>query len=106
MKMSEIKELTDEQLVHRELQLERQIIDARFQKEVGTLENASVFMGFRKDIARLRTEQRQREIAQNLNNDSLRNKFRSTFQAAENASRGGQGDGFLKGISDKLDADD
>ena len=106
MKMSEIKELTDEQLVHRELQIERQIIDARFQKEVGTLENTSVFMVLRKNIARLRTEQRQREIAQNLNNDSLRNKFRSTFQVAENAPLSGQGDGFLKGISDKLDADE
>ena len=79
MKMSEIKELTDEQLVHRELQLERQIIDARFQKEVGTLENTSVFLGLRKDIARLRTEQRQREIAQNLNNDDIRS-LRENFK--------------------------
>ena len=33
MKMSEIKELSDEQLVHQELQLERDLIDAQIKKK-------------------------------------------------------------------------
>jgi ribosomal protein L29 len=53
MKMAEIKELSDEQLVHQELSIERQILDARFQKQLGTLEDTSVFSNYRKDIARL-----------------------------------------------------
>ena len=56
MKMSEITALTDEQLVHKELSLERTLIDARIKKSFGTLEDSSVFSKIRKDIARLQTE--------------------------------------------------
>jgi large subunit ribosomal protein L29 len=101
MNMSEVKELSNEQLVHTELQLERDLIDARFQKELGTLENSSVFSVIRKDIARLRTEQRSREITEGLGSDSLRNKFRGSFQASEKEEEESSGTGFLKGISEK-----
>ncbi|MEC7985659.1 MAG: 50S ribosomal protein L29, partial [Myxococcota bacterium] len=60
MKMSEVKELSDEQLVHKELELERKLIDARFKKQFNTLEDSSVFSKIRKTIARLQTEQTRR----------------------------------------------
>jgi large subunit ribosomal protein L29 len=105
MKMSDIKQLSNEELVYKELQLERDMIDARFKKELGSLENSAVFAVFRKDIARLRTEQRSREIASGLNIDTLRNTHRGSFNAAVTDSGEGSGSGFLKGISDKLNTD-
>ena len=102
MKMAEIKELSDEQLVHQELLVERQLIDARFQKQMGTLENTAVFSGFRKDIARLRTEQRRREKEQELPKNAFRSKYSGGFNYdADNASSPAS-EGFLKGISEKL----
>ena len=102
MKMAEIKEFSDEQLVHQELLIERQIIDARFQKQMGTLENTAVFSGFRKDIARLRTEQRRREKEQDLPKNAFRAKYSGGFSFESNETSSPASEGFLKGISDKL----
>lgn len=102
MKMTEITELSDEQLVHQELTIERQIVDARFQKQMGTLENTAVFSGFRKDIARLRTEQRRREKQNNLPKNSFRSKYSGSFTHTVDQSSSTESEGFLKGISDKL----
>lgn len=38
-----------------------------------------IFRKIRKAIARLRTEQRRRELHQNIPKDSLRSKYRKTF---------------------------
>lgn len=103
MKMAEIKELSDEQLVHQELSIERQILDARFQKQLGTLEDTSVFANYRKDIARLRTEQRRRELEKSLPKNSFRSMFSGSFSYSdEESSSATESEGFLKGISDKL----
>ena len=100
MKMSEVKELTDELLVHTELSLERQLLDARIKKSFGTLENTSIFAKVRKDIARIQTEISSREKAQDMAKNGLKAKFRRTF-VAEKAEEENKGD-FLKGIADKL----
>ncbi len=107
MKMSDIRELSDEELVHTEFNIERELVEARFKKQLGTLENPSVFSGMRKSIARLRTEQRKREIANNLKLDELRNTHRKTFVPDSDSSKGSAASGeFLKGISEKLNQDD
>ena len=100
MKMSEIKELSDEQLVHHELQLERELIDSRIKKSFNTLTDSSMFGKMRKDIARIQTEITLREKKQELHKNALKAKFRRTFVPA-------QGDDavqedVLKSIADKL----
>lgn len=96
--------LSDEQLVHKELELERELIAASFRQKTGQLEDSARLGRIRRDIARLRTAQRAREIAQGLGKDSLRNRFRATFVAgqAASASAGEASGGFLKGIVDKI----
>ena len=106
MNAKEIKSLTDIQLVHSELNCERELIDARFKKQLGTLESTGVFSRLRKTIARLRTEQRQRELTAGLPNNSLRNTHRSSFKPEDNASEAQAAGAFLKGISEKIGKDD
>lgn len=100
MNMSEIKELTDEQLVHKELSLERKLIDARIKKSFGTLEDSSFFAKIRKDIARIQTEVTIRQKAQGLARNALKALYRRSF-VAEQLEEENKGD-FLKGIADKL----
>ncbi len=103
MSVADLKELDDKALVHRELQLERELMDARFRNKTGQLEDTSKLAKIRKGIARARTIQREREIEQSLNPNTLRDMHRSTFvpSAIGGGSDGGAG-GFLKGIVDKV----
>lgn len=101
--MSELNELTDEKLVHRELDLERKLLDFNFKHRSGQLDDHSVLRKMRRDIARSRTEQRRREIEAGLAKDQLRRTHRPTFkpssvvgEAVESAG------GFLQGIKGKL----
>ena len=100
MKMSEITALTDEQLVHKELALERTLIDARVKKSFGTLEDSSVFSKIRKDIARLQTEATSREKKQGLAKNALKAKYRKSFVATKQSDE--SGGNFLQDIADKL----
>ena len=100
MKMSEVKELTDEQLVHTELSLERTLIDARIRKSFGTLEDSSIFAKIRKDIARIQTEVTLREKQQGLGKNCFKAQYRNSFvYEKEEAESKGE---FLKDIADKL----
>ena len=101
MKMSEIRELTDEQLVHTELNLERELIDARFKKQFGTLEDTSIFSKIRKNIARLQTEQSKRQAEQNLPNNGLKMLYAKTFRPSQNEGEEGN-QNFLQNIADKM----
>ena len=101
MKMSEIKELSDEQLVHKELELERTLIDARFKKQFNALEDSSIFAKIRKNIARLQTEQTRRQAEQKLPNNGLKMLHAKTFKPAENEDSEGTQD-FLKNLADKM----
>ena len=96
--------LTDEQLVHRELQLERDLLAASFRLRTGQLEDTESLGRLRKDIARARTAQRRRELDQGLAKDSLRNRYRGSFQPDAAASSDDQpsSGGFLKGLVDKI----
>jgi len=103
--MSEaIRELSDEQLVHSVLQIERDVIAARFKHSTNQLENTAQLRDMRRQVARLHTEARRREMAQGLPKDSLLHQYRrgfggGTVEAGEDAPEKG---GFLSGIVDKL----
>jgi large subunit ribosomal protein L29 len=103
MKYTELASLSDEGLVHKELQLERDLLELRFRLKTNQLDDTASISKIRKDIARLRTAQRERERAQGLSNNALRNNHRSTFQVnAEAATEGGASSTFLKGITEKF----
>jgi ribosomal protein L29 len=103
MSVAELKEMDDKSLVHRELQLERELMDARFRNKTGQLEDTSKLAKLRKGIARARTLQREREAEQSLTPNALRDMYRSSFVPGE-IGAGGEGGagGFLKGIVDKV----
>ncbi|MCB9777344.1 MAG: 50S ribosomal protein L29 [Alphaproteobacteria bacterium] len=107
MSYSELNKLSDEQLVHRELQLERELIAANLRLKTGQLEDTASLGRIRKEIARARTAQRGREREQGLNTDALRNRFRATFQpTAPAAAEGRAAGGFVAGLVDKVSGND
>ncbi|MCB9763134.1 MAG: 50S ribosomal protein L29 [Alphaproteobacteria bacterium] len=61
MRYAELKELSDQDLVHRELSLERQLVTAQFRLYTNQLEDTSQLGKLRRDIARLQTAARERE---------------------------------------------
>jgi large subunit ribosomal protein L29 len=102
MKANELNELSDEQLVHKELELERSLLASTFRHRLNQLENTSVLGKARKDIARAETILRSREVAQGLPKGTLKAKFASSFVPPQPEAGGeGAGAGFLKGILDK-----
>ncbi|MDP6943275.1 MAG: 50S ribosomal protein L29 [Myxococcota bacterium] len=101
--MEELRKMTDQKLVHHELQLERELIVSRFRKATGQVEDTSQLSGLRKDIARVRTIERQRELEQGLGKNALRQQHRPSFKPGSVDSAGdGASGGFLKGIVDKI----
>lgn len=107
MKFSELTTLADEVIVHKELQLERDLLELRFRLKTNQLDDTATIHKVRKDIARLRTAQRERERAQGLPKNHLRNNHRSTFRAGDGDAAEGvaSSSGFLKGITEKFGAD-
>ncbi len=108
MQFAEIRDFSDEKLVHTELELERELIAARIRLATNQLEDTSTLKKLRRDIARLQTAARTREVDQGLNKNALRNKHRGSFSADGTAKSGddGGGRGFLKGIVDKISGSD
>ena len=105
MKFEDLTKLSDEALVHHELRLERELLQAQFALRTGQLEDTSSLAAFRKDIARARTAQRLREREGGLGKNALRDLHRGTFDptaAAPTADGGASSGGFLKGIADRL----
>lgn len=104
MKYDELASLSDEQLVHKELELERSLLAQTFRHRLGQLEDTSTLKKARRDIARTQTALVGRERANGLQKGALKAQHRSTFVAAAPAAAAGAGDDFLKGILDKRDA--
>ena len=102
MKYSDIQGLTDEQLVHRELQIERDLIALRFLHKTQQLEDTSKLGKLRKDIARIRTVQSEREKAQGLAPDALRSQYRSSFKATASSAGADASAGFLQGMATRM----
>ncbi len=62
MKVDKIKELTDSELVSRESETGEQLFRLRFQKSLGNNEGTKKLRELRKDIARIKTVARQRQL--------------------------------------------
>lgn len=101
-----IQELSDQQLVFSVLEIERDVIAARFKHSTNQLENTAQLRDMRRRVASLHTEARRREIAQGLPKDSLMHQHRRDFGGSSVVldSDSPEKGGFLSGIVDKLTA--
>ncbi|MDP2307158.1 MAG: 50S ribosomal protein L29 [Pseudomonadota bacterium] len=107
MKISELASLGDEELVHKELELERTMMAQTFRHRLGQLENTSVLKNTRRDIARTQTLLVAREREGSLQRGSLKARHRSSFTPIRGAAAAaGAGDDFLKGILDSRESVD
>lgn len=93
-------DLDDQALVQKLVEQEHALVRARFQLSLGQLENTSSLRGLRKEIARLRTELRQRELRGAMPKNSLL-ALRRNAEVSKGASAAAGG-GFLQGVVDKL----
>ncbi len=69
MKTSELRKLSDEELKERERQLRRELFNLKFQKESGQLGDTSLIKKTKKDLARVLTILRERELTKEKNKD-------------------------------------
>jgi ribosomal protein L29 len=104
MKAAEIKALSDEQVVHLELESERTLLTHSLRHRLGRLEDTSVLGKTRRDIARAKTEITARERRAGLNPGSLKGQHAGTFTPKAATAGETAGGGFLKGILDKPEA--
>jgi large subunit ribosomal protein L29 len=63
MKAAEVRELSDEEMRGKMRELQEELFNLRFQLATGQIENVGRIRTVRRDIARLKTIQRQRELA-------------------------------------------
>jgi large subunit ribosomal protein L29 len=63
MKSSELREMSDEQLTHEARQAQQELFRMRFQSATERLDAPSNLTKLRRTIARIKTVQREREIA-------------------------------------------
>ncbi|MCA9646448.1 MAG: 50S ribosomal protein L29 [Myxococcales bacterium] len=97
--------MSDEQLVHRELELERELIATTFRHKTGQLDDTTRLGRIRKDIARVRTAERAREREHGMQSNALRDRYRGSFrpgQSTEATPAQAASGGFLKGLVDKI----
>ena len=59
---ADLRELTDEELVLRVREAKEELFNLRFQSATGQLDNHGRLRAVRKDIARIYTEMREREL--------------------------------------------
>lgn len=62
MKVKELRDLSDEDLSRRLAELDEERFNLRFQRAVGEVENPVRLRHIRRDIARIKTVQRQRRL--------------------------------------------
>jgi large subunit ribosomal protein L29 len=63
MKAAELRDLSDEVLREKLRELQEELFNLRFQLATGQIENVGRIRTVRRDIARLKTVQRQRALA-------------------------------------------
>jgi large subunit ribosomal protein L29 len=101
MKAAEIRALSDEALVHKELELERALVAHQFRHRLNKLENTSVLEKTRRDIARAQTIRGERERLADAPAGSLKSKHQGSFKPVAVATGAEAGGGFLGGLLDK-----
>jgi large subunit ribosomal protein L29 len=62
-KAAELRDLADDQLIERLVETKQELFNLRFQHVTGQLDNYSRLQQLKRDIARVSTEMRAREIA-------------------------------------------
>ncbi|EAP91233.1 MAG: 50S ribosomal protein L29 [Oceanicaulis sp.] len=62
MKAEDVRALSDDQLQDELLKLKKEQFNLRFQQATGQLENTARFKQIRRDIARVKTDQRRRAL--------------------------------------------
>ncbi len=65
MKAKEIHDMTNEELANKLVSLKEELFNLRFRHATGQLENPNVLAVVRKDIARVKTVIRERELKAN-----------------------------------------
>ena len=63
MDSSKIRNLTDAELLHQERELNDQLFKLKFQMKMGQTESLKKIHGLRRDIARVKTIKREKELA-------------------------------------------
>lgn len=97
--------LTDQDLVTKLHQSERDLVSARFKHSTNQLENTATLRDLRRTIARLKTEARRREEQQGLGKNELLAKHRPADAEASTGESKSSG-GFLQGIVDRISSND
>ncbi len=64
MKAAEIRDMTDDEIRGRVGELQEELFRLRFRGATQQLENTSLLTSLRRDVARIKTILRQRELAQ------------------------------------------
>ncbi len=62
MKTKDIREMTDDELVNKVTELKTELFNLRFRMATGQLENPGVINGVKKDMAKVKTIIREREL--------------------------------------------
>ncbi|HAS07868.1 MAG TPA: 50S ribosomal protein L29 [Actinobacteria bacterium] len=92
--------LSDADLIQAESRAERELAESMFRLRMGQQTDSSKPGKLRREIARVRTEARSRELERDLDKDALRNKYgRMPVTVASPAPAQG---GFLQGIADQI----
>jgi len=97
-----LKDLSNEQLMQNLQERERALVGMRFRLSMNQLENTATIRTVRKDIARIKTEARRREVEGGLAKDGLASGTKLVSSAPAAAPVAAERGGFLKGIVDKL----
>ena len=63
MKAEKVRNLTDDELLHQESELNDQLFKLKFQLNMGQTESLKKMRGLRRDIARVKTISRERQLA-------------------------------------------
>ena len=98
---SNLLELTNEQLAQLLAEKEYALVSMRFKLSMNQLENTASLRVVRKEISRLKTETRRREIEKGIRKGQLFSAVKSSVSVSPEANLPKRG-GFLRGIVDKL----
>ncbi|CCY87853.1 50S ribosomal protein L29 [Mycoplasma sp. CAG:956] len=64
MKVNELRKLTSEDLTKKITESKKELLDLRFKQSTGSLEKPSKIHELRKDVARMKTILRERELSE------------------------------------------
>lgn len=101
-----IAELSDQDLVSKLAQDQRDLVAARFKHSTNQLENTSSLRDLRRGIARMKAEAGRREAVQGLSKNALFAKFRPVSSDTSGSESTKSSGGFLQGIVDKISGDE